>query len=125
MHSNRSVHGLSPIRHRMTNTHAWCTGALVVSSVLLAVLGAVACLERPLCDVDCQPRTTNVFVASVKSRNVDKIDLLFMIDNSSSMSDKQAVLQEAVPDLVTRLVNPRCVNPADGTSMPPVGADCP
>src|SRR5438067_676018 len=32
-------------------------------------------------------------------RPVSKIDLLFMIDNSSSMADKQAILAAAVPDL--------------------------
>jgi len=85
-----------------------------------------ACLNRPLCDQDCQPRTTNVFVADIKSHNVDKIDLLFMIDNSSSMADKQRVLQDAVPDLVRRLVNPNCVNLDDGTSVPaPATGACP
>jgi hypothetical protein len=44
-----------------------------------------------------------------------KLDLLFMIDNSSSMADKTAVLAQAVPDLVNRLVDPICVNP-DGTN---------
>src|SRR5690348_5617261 len=72
---------------------------------------AVACMNRPLCDEDCRPRTTNQFVTKVAGSGVDKIDLLFMIDNSSSMDDKQKVLQEAVPDLVQRLVNPNCVDP--------------
>jgi hypothetical protein len=40
-----------------------------------------------------------------------KIDLLFMIDNSSSMADKQEVLGLAVPDLVSRFVDPACVDP--------------
>jgi hypothetical protein len=48
----------------------------------------------------------------------DKIDLLFMIDNSISMSDKQSILRAAVPDLVSRLVNPICVD-AGGTAYPP------
>src|SRR5512144_1995052 len=47
----------------------------------------------------------------------DKIDLLFMIDNSISMSDKQAILRAAVPDLVNRLVNPICVD-AQGNTYP-------
>jgi hypothetical protein len=47
----------------------------------------------------------------------DKIDLLFMIDNSISMSDKQAILRAAVPDLVNRLVNPLCVD-AQGNTYP-------
>ena len=38
---------------------------------------------------------------------VDKVDLLFMIDNSLSMADKQEVLKAAVPALVDRLVTPK------------------
>lgn len=41
---------------------------------------------------------------------IDKIDLLFMIDNSSSMADKQQILADVVPDLVTRLASPVCVD---------------
>jgi len=40
----------------------------------------------------------------------DKVDLLFVIDNSISMSDKQEILSEAVPVLVGRLVRPLCVD---------------
>jgi hypothetical protein len=35
-----------------------------------------------------------------------KLDLLIVVDNSSSMTDKQEVLAKAVPDLVNRLANP-------------------
>src|ERR1700722_10326208 len=38
-----------------------------------------------------------------------KVDLLFDIDNSASMGDKQAYLAKAVPDFVNRLVNPNCI----------------
>ena len=41
-----------------------------------------------------------------------KIDLLLMIDKSSSMKDKQELLRKSLPDLLTRLVSPRCVDPA-------------
>ncbi len=44
--------------------------------------------------------------------NTKKLDLLFDIDNSASMGDKQAYLAEAVPDLVKRLVTPNCVDVA-------------
>ena len=49
-----------------------------------------------------------------------------MIDNSASMSDEQATLRLAVPDLVGRLVNPVCVD-AEGNrgDTPPPGAACP
>jgi len=41
---------------------------------------------------------------------VNKVDILFDIDNSSSMDDKQQYLQAAIPDLITRLVSPNCVD---------------
>jgi hypothetical protein len=39
-----------------------------------------------------------------------KLDVLFVIDNSLSMGDKQELLIRPVPELVERLVNPRCVD---------------
>src|SRR5579871_2972050 len=88
-------------------------------SIVAAGLGASACLNRPLCDEDCRPRTTNIFVDQIQQKSVDKIDLLFMVDNSISMADKQQVLQAAVPDLVQRLVNPNCVDPNTGVPGTP------
>jgi len=41
-----------------------------------------------------------------------KVDLLFMIDNSGSMGDKQELLREAIPDLIDRLLNPKCIDNA-------------
>lgn len=94
-------------------------GLVLVVALVAGGLGAAGCLDRPLCSVkkqangtlieDCRPQTTNLFVDTIQNKTVDKIDLLFMIDNSSSMADKQAVLAKAVPDLVNRLVNPICV----------------
>jgi hypothetical protein len=45
-----------------------------------------------------------------------KVDILFMIDNSPSMGDKQAYLAKAIPDLVTRLVTPNCLK-SDGVTI--------
>ena len=53
-----------------------------------------------------------------RNQKVDKVDLLFMIDNSASMADKQIILAAAVPDLVQRFTNPVCV---DRTTREPVG----
>jgi hypothetical protein len=39
-----------------------------------------------------------------------KLDILFMIDNSASMGDKQDLLRAAVPDMLSRLVSPNCVD---------------
>ncbi len=46
----------------------------------------------------------------IVQRMANKVDLLFDIDNSASMGDKQAYLAKAVPDLITRLIQPNCVN---------------
>jgi len=103
-------------------------GLVALVSLVGAGIGASGCLDRPLCDKDCRPRTTNIFVDTVTQKNVDKIDLLFMVDNSISMADKQAVLKDAVPDLVNRLVNPYCVNSttqARGPDAANPDADCP
>jgi hypothetical protein len=47
----------------------------------------------------------------------DKIDLLFMIDSSGSMADKQEILALAIPDMVKRLTNPLCID-ASGKPLP-------
>ncbi len=82
-----------------------------------------ACLERPV--VPAHPNTTNLFVDQIKQTTIDKIDLLFMIDNSVSMSDKQKMLKDAVPSLLQRLINPNCVNKLDPTKAMPGLAACP
>lgn len=76
-----------------------------------AALSASACLDRPLCG-DCAPETVNVFTARVPTAPVNKIDLLFMIDGSASMGDKQELLRQAVPSLLSRFTNPLCVDEA-------------
>ncbi|MCA9595675.1 MAG: hypothetical protein KC776_20310 [Myxococcales bacterium] len=86
---------------------------------------ATGCLDRPVSPAS--PNTTNVFVDQIRQQSVDKIDLLFMIDNSISMADKQAILADAVPELAKRLVTPICVDATDHTT--PTGQyatpDCP
>jgi hypothetical protein len=76
------------------------------------------CLDRPV--APAVPKTSNVYVDEIRQTAVDKIDLLFMIDNSISMADKQAILAEAVPLLVQRLITPICVdkdgNPTSGNA---------
>ena len=58
---------------------------LVVGSVIGGTLVSVGCLTRP---VGTQPPTTKVnFTSTVSQQQVDKVDLLFMIDNSASNVD--------------------------------------
>ena len=40
----------------------------------------------------------------------DKLDVLFVVDNSVSMADKQNILRSSLPNFVNRLVNPLCVD---------------
>ncbi|HVY45234.1 MAG TPA: hypothetical protein VHB21_05105, partial [Minicystis sp.] len=91
--------------------------------------GAAGCLSRPINPLE--PRTTTVEVEKLTETAVDKIDLLLMIDNSASMADKQQVLADAVPQLVSGLLNPKCVDdngnpiasqPASPTDMCPTGS---
>ena len=92
-------------------TRGWRAVRLAGGVTLVAgVTGAAGCLSRPLEPVDT--RTTSTIVERLTQSAVDKIDLLLAIDNSGSMADKQQILALAVPDLVKRLVNPRCVDPA-------------
>lgn len=82
-------------------------GAWSATALTLGAAGT-GCLSRP---VGQQPPTTKVnFTSTLSQQAVDKVDLLFAIDNSSSMGDKQAILAQAVPDLINGLLRPRCVN---------------
>lgn len=74
-----------------------------------------ACMSRPV--TSTEPHTSNLYVEPIRNEVIKKIDLLFMIDNSQSMGDKQALFAKAVPQLVNRLVVPRCVNATGDVSM--------
>lgn len=53
-----------------------------------------------------------------------KVDLLFAIDNSLSMGDKQRILAQTVPDLIGRMATPDCIT-SDGSRVPSeVGGTC-
>ncbi len=55
-----------------------------------------------------------------------QLDLLFVIDNSSSMGDKQALLRETIPDLIEMLANPPCVTQSrEFVAYPKPGEVCP
>lgn len=97
------------------------SGLAAVACTLAATV-AGGCLDREVSPA--QPNTTNVFVEQIVQDSVDKIDLLFMIDNSISMADKQEILRAAVPQLLNRLLDPMCQNP-DGTLVPKAGGACP
>ncbi len=94
--------------------------ALVAFSASLGLIVAAGCLSRPV--VPGEPATKTNFTTTVSEQAVDKIDLLFSIDNSASMGDKQSYLEAAIPDLINALVTPSCVA-ADGVTV--TGASAP
>jgi hypothetical protein len=55
------------------------------------------------------PRGPTAFGEDPEQARADRIDLLFVIDDSGSMADKQQILARALPDMVARLINPLCV----------------
>lgn len=85
-------------------------GVWAVNSLVVAGIGVMGCLDRPI-EVG-EPHLTSTITEIVPNSGVSKIDLVLGIDNSSSMSDKQKILAEAVPDLVESLVNPKCIDEA-------------
>jgi len=87
-------------------------GAFAFTSVATVAGG---CLDRPV--APATPSVSARIVTPAKQNKISKIDLLFMIDNSSSMADKQVILANAVPDLVSRLVDPVCIDPATGQQV--------
>jgi hypothetical protein len=72
------------------------------------LVSSISCLQRDIARVS--PQTNTVFGKVETQSAVDKVDLLFMIDNSRSMGDKQDYLVKAVPDLLSRLLTPSCLD---------------
>lgn len=84
--------------------------AVVSTALVGGLLGGFGggCLSRP---VNTQsPTTKDNFTTQLRQSSIDKVDLLFDIDNSASMGDKQEYLSKAVPDLLNRLITPYCVD---------------
>jgi hypothetical protein len=99
--------------HRISRASA-CVVAVGVG--VLSIVGG-GCLDRPV--TNSTPSVTTTFTSALEQTAIDKVDLLFVIDNSASMGDKQTYLSKAVPALITRLVTPNCVDPVTGTNYGP------
>jgi hypothetical protein len=96
--------------------------AVITTVAGLGVVGA-GCLDRPI--TSNNPTTKTNFTTAQQASTIDKVDLLFDIDNSASMGDKQYYLEQAVPDLINRLVNPNCNNNTTQASAGPSNfGDC-
>ena len=68
-----------------------------VGAAGVATGGSAGHPPLPLDDVDGQKQS-------------DKLDVLFVLDNSVSMAGKQSILAKSASAFVARLVNPRCVD---------------
>jgi hypothetical protein len=90
-------------------------GALVIAIVAASGGTGAGCLSRPV--ESANPNLKTSFTSVLHTSAIDKIDLLFDIDNSASMGDKQQYLQLAIPDLINRLINPNCVDPTTGDTV--------
>src|SRR5260370_19896073 len=88
-------------------------------AAVIAGLGAVGagCLTRPVEHAD--PDTKTDVKILVPNQVIDKVDLLFDIDNSASMGDKQLFLTLAFLDLIDRLIIPVCVDTTAGAAGAP------
>ena len=101
--------------------------SLALASLAVADAG---CLRRDVAAEE--PTTKDSFATVVPQSAIDKVDVVVMVDNSSSMADKQRILADAVPDLIRGLVQPRCVDrktrmPTSNVADPlkPEGQECP
>ncbi|MEO7092790.1 MAG: hypothetical protein ABI175_06035, partial [Polyangiales bacterium] len=73
---------------------------------IAVVLGAIgpSCIDRPV--VPIEPGGHGVHPEILRVTRVDKVDLLFVVDNSSSMADKQSELGKRIPDLIAAITTP-------------------
>ncbi|MGE0788563.1 MAG: hypothetical protein AB7S26_23000 [Sandaracinaceae bacterium] len=70
----------------------------VLPTVIVAI-AAMGCLEKN--GVPVSPCTQVNIASAIQVDNVDKVDLLFMVDNSNSMAEEQANLTREFPRIVT------------------------
>src|SRR6186713_693803 len=88
---------------RRSRISQWAAGAFVLTALFVQ-----GCLQRPV--KEQTPNTSDIFVSRIPNDTIKTIDMLFVIDNSVSMGDKQQILKVAVPKMVERLVAPNCVD---------------
>jgi hypothetical protein len=69
--------------------------------LLLAASALGGCLERKLKPLN--PCLVSGVVADIRVDNIDKVDILFMVDNSGSMREEQASLRKEFPKLIQTL----------------------
>jgi hypothetical protein len=89
-------------------------------SLVITIVGALAaisggCLERDLQPLN--PCLVSGVARQIEASSVDKVDLLFVVDNSDSMKEEQDSLKKEFPTLIKTLTSGQR---ADGTTFPAV-----
>lgn len=79
------------------------TKSILACTTILAVALGAGCSERELRPLN--PCTVSGVAEQVKVDNIENVDLLFMVDNSNSMSQEQASLSNEIPSLVRVLAS--------------------
>ena len=78
-------------------------GAIAIGIAASAVVLVAGCLNRDLKPLN--PCTLSGVVEKIRVTNVDKVDLLFMVDNSNSMQEEQTSLAEQFPRMIRVLAS--------------------
>ena len=103
--------------------HRWSRGKVALTVVLALGLGLVGgCLNRDLRPLN--PCTVSGVINKVRVTTVDKIDLLFLVDNSNSMIEEQNSLVQQFPRLIQTLASGMVRNSAGEVTrtFPAVGS---
>ena len=80
-------------------------GAIIVGSVAWTA----GCLDRELKPLN--PCLVSGSTKQISVTNVDKVDLLFVVDDSPSMREEQGAIKEQIPRMITTLVTGMRVQP--------------
>jgi hypothetical protein len=89
--------------------------AMLTGSLFL--LGFNGCLDRELAPLN--PCLVSTVSRTVAVSSIDKVDLLFMVDNSGSMADKQNSLKAQFPHMI-QVLSTGMRNANDQNPFPPV-----
>jgi hypothetical protein len=82
--------------------------AFVTALPLLSIPG---CLDRPV--VDIPPSSTRLITTKISVRKIESVDLLLVVDDSSSMKDKQSELGRRIPELLSAITS-KGIDPDSG-----------
>ena len=114
------------------HTNGWVLAALVsalagAAAASCAVTGSIGSDGAGSGGMTMSSTSTSTSVSAAAVPPFDKIDLLLEIDNTRSMAEKQQILGDALPYLLSALTDPPCLDADGGAVAQPEGpfAGCP